>query len=147
MWGDVDTVTTGPNSPVTVNTPPQLCGLPQGQLVVLSERLAKHATDEVKRVLITCVLGDPESAKFASDLVLAFRNAGWSLPGTGLAQAVFASPISGIRVQLAAKDANPPGLSDLVVTLREAGIEPVGEVMSSVNPNEFKILVGSRPVS
>jgi len=115
------------------------------QLVLLSRRVAPFATKLERGDLITCVLGDRDSTRFAESLVAAFRAAGWVLGGSGYNQAVYSGLPTGIVVKLHSKESAPPALGEFVATLREAGIEPSGLIDASVPENEFQIIVGARP--
>ena len=95
--------------------------------------------------LITCVLGDPDSTKFAVHLVGAFRAAGWNLSGSGFNQAIFSGTPTGLIIKLHSQDSTPPGLQEFVMTLRESGIEPVGEIDTALPPDRFQIIVGGKP--
>jgi hypothetical protein len=120
-------------------------GLTADQLALLSRRVAAYAPAKDRGDLITCSLGDPSATKFAAGLVAAFRNAGWKLPGSGYNQAVFGAPIEGIFVKLHAEDDRVNALSEFVATLREAGIEPKGEIDGNIPAGEFQIVVGAKP--
>lgn len=125
---------------------PQTWGLSAEQLVRLSRRIAPYTHPEEDRGdLITCVLGDAESTQFAVNLVAAFRSAGWNLPGSGFSQGIFSGNPVGLFVKIHSEDSRPPGLSELVVTLREAGIEPQGIVEASVPDDRFQIVIGHKP--
>ncbi|HEX7401947.1 MAG TPA: hypothetical protein VF369_07190, partial [candidate division Zixibacteria bacterium] len=67
----------------------QTWGLNAEQLISLSRRMSSFAKPEDRGDLITCVLGDSDSTKFAVNLVGAFRTAGWQLPGSGFNQTIF----------------------------------------------------------
>ena len=95
--------------------------------------------------MITCSLGDPNATKIAAGLVAAFRNGGWKLPGSGFNQAIFNAPVEGISVKLHAKDDHVPALTEFVSTLREAGVEPKGEIDESIPAGDFQIVVGAKP--
>jgi hypothetical protein len=120
-------------------------GLDAGHLALLSQRVAKYGSPRDRGDLITCILGDPDSTKFATNLVGAFRAAGWNLTGSGYSQAVFSGIVKGVVVKLHSKDSNPPGLNEFVATLRESGIEPTGEIDSNVPPDVFRIIIGMKP--
>jgi class 3 adenylate cyclase len=123
-------------------------GMTDDQLLTLSRRLSPFASSSPKKGdLITAVLGDQDSVKFAQRLVGAFRAAHWDgVGGSGFGQAIFNGPVQGIVIQLHAADDRPPGLNEFVTTLRESGIEPTAQLLpESVPPNEFRIVVGSRP--
>jgi len=123
----------------------QRWGLTAEQLITLSKRLSLYAMPKARGDLITCVLGDPDSTKFALSLVSAFRSAGWNLPGSGYNQAVFSGNPIGVIVKLNSRESKPAGLSEFVATLKESGIEPTGEVDSGVPSDEFQIILGRRP--
>lgn len=120
-------------------------GLSDEQLALLSRRVAPYAPAKERGDLITCSLGDPSTTRFASGLVAAFRNGGWKLPGSGFNQAVFGAPIEGVFVKLHSKDDHVPALTEFVSTLREAGIEPRGEIDESIPAGDFQIVVGAKP--
>lgn len=120
-------------------------GLNDEQLSLLSRRLAPFAQQKDRGDLITCVLGDSASTRFAVNLVAAFRKAGWNLPGSGYNQSIFSGVVEGIILKVNSKDAKPLGLLEFVMTMREAGIEPVGEIDTSIPPENFRIVVGLKP--
>jgi hypothetical protein len=123
----------------------QRWGLTEGQLADLSRKMAPYASNRDRGDLITCILGDPDSTKFALALVAAFRNAGWNLTGSGYNQAVFSGAAEGIILKVHSKESSPSGLLELVTTLRQAGIEPIGELDDKVPSQEFQIIVGRKP--
>lgn len=125
--------------------PYRFWGLNDAQLELLRKRMAPFARPEDRSDLITCVLSDPESAKFAVSLVNTFRAAGWNLTGSGFYQAIFAGHVEGIIVKLHSREANPSGLTEFLSTIRQAGIEPFGEVDNNIPPERFQIIVGSKP--
>lgn len=157
---DTPKIETGPGSVVsvnqqggitakTVNIQPVIgqprWGLNESQLNQLVNRMAPYATSRDRGDLITCMLGDAESTRFALNLVAAFRSAGWTLGGSGYNQSVFMPPPTGVVVVLHSREANPPGLNAFVGTLREAGIEPIGNLDDKVPENDFRVIVGMRP--
>jgi len=124
----------------------QTWGLSAEQLVRLARREAPYAQPEVERGdLIDCALGDPDSTKFAVNLVGAFRTAGWNLPGSGFNQSIFSGNPVGVLIKIHSQDADPPGLKEFVITLREAGIEPTGVIEASLPTDRFQIIIGHRP--
>ncbi|HEV1995170.1 MAG TPA: hypothetical protein VGR03_12645 [Candidatus Acidoferrum sp.] len=123
----------------------QRWGLNAEQLVSLARRMTPYAPEKERGDLITCILGDPDSIKFATSLVAALRSAGWKLPGSGFGQAVFSGDVEGVVIKLNSTADKPPGLFDFVTSLREAGINPVGLVDPKVPPNEFQIIIGRKP--
>lgn len=125
---------------------PQTWGLSAEQLVLLTRRMGPYAHPEEDRGdFITCALGDPDSTQFAANLVGAFRAAGWNLPGSGFNQAIFFSNPVGLFVKVHSETSQPPGLSEFVTTLREAGIEPQGIVEASVPEDRFQVVIGHKP--
>ncbi len=120
-------------------------GLNAEQLLALSRKMAPFAKLEERGDLITCVLGDPDSTRFATSLVAVFRAAGWKLPGSGFNQAVFSGTVEGVIIQLHSKEDKAFGLLEFVTSLREAGITPVGQIDDSVPSGEFRIVIGRRP--
>jgi len=120
----------------------QKWGLSAEQLISLSRRISVLHKPEDTGDLITCVLGDPDSTKFAVNLVGAFEVAGWR---NSLSQAIFSGNPTGIIIKLNSQQSDPPGLREFVGILREAGIEPTGEVDSKVPSDHFKIIVGRKP--
>lgn len=123
----------------------QKWGLSAEQLVLLSRRMARFASPRDRGDLITCVLGDPDSTKFAANLVAAFRSAGWNLPGSGYNQAIFSGPLQGIIFNLHSRDSNPPGLSEALATFRESAIQVSGIIDEKIPEQDFQIIVGSKP--
>lgn len=124
----------------------QTWGLNAEQLIKLSKRMTPFAKTEDRGDLIWCVLGDSDSTKFAVSLVAAFRTAGWQLKGYyGMNQALFPGNPTGIIIILNSKDANPAGVRELIITLRESGIEPTEEIDTDIPPNHFRIIVGRKP--
>jgi hypothetical protein len=131
----------------TINVNPEW-GLTKEQLEDLTKQMAPFAQNVDEREggdLITCVWGDPDSTRVAYNLVAAFRAAGWNLPGSGLTQAMYNSPPVGVVIKVKSRDASPPGLSQLVVILRQAGIEPFGQVDPQVSSDQFRIVIGRKP--
>jgi hypothetical protein len=121
-------------------------GLTDEQLAKLTERVAVYAPFSAESDLITAVMGDPSSIKFAHRLAIAFRLAHWKgVENDGFGQAVFNGPIEGVIVQIRDKDDRPPGLKEFAVTLREFGIEPFGQIVPTLPRDTFHIVVGSRP--
>jgi hypothetical protein len=51
----------------------------------------------------------------------------------------------GIIVKIHSRDSNPPSLREFVTTLREAGIEPTGNIDAELPANEYQIIVGAEP--
>lgn len=138
----------------TVNNPtihnyatPRPWELSAQQSALLARRVTPHAGGRTdKHDLITAVLGDPDSARFALSLVSAFREAKWGgVGGSGYSQAIFSGNVEGIIVKIHSREATPRGLWELVTTLREAGIESVGEIDPSVPLDDFRIIVGRKP--
>lgn len=123
----------------------QSWGLTADQLTLLSRRMAPYATSRDRADLITSILGDSDSAKFAISLVAAFRASGWKLSGSGFSQAMYSGNPVGIIIQLHSRDSSPRALSEFVTTLREAHIEPVGEIDDKVPAGDFRIIVGRKP--
>ena len=90
-------------------------------------------------------MGDARSYKFATNLVRAFRAAGWNLPGEGFIQAIYPKPIEGIIIQVRSKDEIPAALQEFSSLLHESGIKPIGEIKDDLPNNTFRIIVGSMP--
>lgn len=120
-------------------------GLNAEQLLTLSRRVAPYASLDNRGDLITSIMGNPDSTRFASALVAAFRSAGWNLPGSGFNQAVFSGNVEGVIIKLHSKEDKPPGLLEVVTSLREAGIQPVGEIDEKIPANRFQIIIGGKP--
>jgi hypothetical protein len=108
-------------------------------------RMKFYASDKPRGDLITCVLGNPDSTKFAFQLVKAFRDAGWNLPGSGTNQAIFSGPVTGIIIKVHSAESRPLGFSEFIQSMREAGIEPTGEINESIPESEFQMIVGAKP--
>jgi hypothetical protein len=157
---DIPKVEAGPGSVVsvnqqggitakTVNIQPIIAsprwGLNEDHLRRLVNRMAPYAPSQDRGDLITCMLNDADSTRFALNLVAAFRSAGWTLGGSGYNQAVMMPPPTGIVVVLHSRESNPPGFLEFINTLREAGIEPIGNLDDHVPENNFKIIVGMKP--
>lgn len=123
----------------------QKWGLNAEQLTVLTRRMIPYASSRERGDLITGVLGDSDSTKFAMNLVAAFRAAGWNIPGSGFNQAIFTGNPTGIIFKLHSRTSNPQGLQEIIATLREAGIEPTGEIDANVPEADFQIVVGRKP--
>ena len=119
-------------------------GLTNEQLALLSRRMKPYAPLIDRGDLITAWASDPNSIKFAAGLVAAFRTAGWRLPGGGFNQAWFTGVPQGVIVKLHSKDDTVAALPEFVQTLREAGIEPTGEIDENVPAGDFRIIVGSK---
>jgi hypothetical protein len=127
---------------------PSKWGLTEDQLKALAMRMKFYADPNRDRGdLITCVLGDPVSTRFATQLVTTFRAAGWNLPGSGFNQAVFSGSVEGIVVRVHSAEVRPAALLEFVRTMREFGIEPVGQIDEKISPDDFQIIVGSKPNS
>ena len=157
---DIPKVEAGPGSVVsvnqqggitakTVNIQPIIAsprwGLNEDHLRRLVNRMAPYAPSQDRGDLITCMLGDADSTRFALNLVAAFRSAGWTLGGSGYNQAIMMPPPTGIVVVLHSRESKPPGFLEFINTLREAGIEPIGNLDDHVPENNFKIIVGMKP--
>ncbi|MFH1185446.1 MAG: hypothetical protein V1755_10475 [Chloroflexota bacterium] len=140
-------VTLGPNSPVMINPAPPTWGLDARFLELLSRRIAHYPQIQQERDMINSVMGDPDSTRFAAGLVTAFRQAGWTMTGSGFSQSVFSSPIEGVLMKVKQLDPMPPVLVEVINTLREAGIQPHGVIDDTLGPGEFEIVVGSRPIT
>jgi hypothetical protein len=120
-------------------------GLTEGQLTTLANRMRPFGGPIDRGDLITCVLGDRDSTLFAQSLVAAFRGAGWTLSGSGYNQAVYSGLPQGVILKLRTQTSSPPGLQALVMTLRDSGIVPTGELDPNLADDRFQIIVGSRP--
>lgn len=144
---NVQQATTGNNSPI-VNSPitvNQDWGLSKKQLEDLTHRMAPFAENVDRGDLISCVWGDPDSMRFAYNLVAAFRAAGWKLSGSGLNQNLYDVSPTGVVIVLNSRQANPPGLHEFLRTLREAGIRPIGQINPKIPVDRFEIVVGRKP--
>jgi hypothetical protein len=130
---------------VTVVGKERTWGLTQEQLTLLTRRMAPFASTADRGNLITASMSDPDSTKFGFGLVAAFRAAGWVLAGSGLGRAMFSGPVAGVIVKIHSRESDPPGLRPFVATLREAGIEPVGEIDDKMPNERFEIIVGDKP--
>lgn len=130
---------------VNLHSGPPPWGMSADNLTKLTGRMRAYASSRDRGDLITSVMGDPESLRFGSALVTSFRNAGWNLSGSGLSQAMYSGPVEGVILLLKSKDSKPAGLDAFVATLREAGIEPTGELQPDMPDSDFRIVVGSRP--
>jgi len=119
----------------------QRWGLNESALVSLSRRMEPFATERDRGDLITCILGDADGSRFAQTLVAAFRAAGWNLPGSGFNQAVYSGTPEGFIIKLHLKLAKPNGLPELLVSLREAGIEPVEALIRRFRKLSFASLL------
>jgi hypothetical protein len=133
-------------APAGVNQSPW--GMTDAQLSKLTERISIFATftSDRKASLISCVLGDQDALKFGERLTAAFRAAHWNMPD-GVNQIVLSGSVQGIIIQLRDKEDHPPGLSELIQTLRESGIEPTAQIDPSIPHDEFHIIIGNRPSS
>jgi hypothetical protein len=128
----------------------QRWGLTADQMVVLSQRMAPYATTfnawRGGGDLITAILGNPDSTRFAFSLVAALRTAGWNLPGSGFSQGVFSGNPVGFIVQIhSLEDAGIPALNQLLATVKEDGIQCHGEIAATVPAGQFRIVVGAKP--
>jgi hypothetical protein len=130
---------------VTVMGKAKPWGLTQEQLATLTRRMAPFSSAENRSGLIDASMSDPESIKFGFGLVSAFRAANWVLPGSGMTRSLFTGPVVGIIVVVHSREADPPGLRDFILTLKEAGIEVSGEIDDKLPSERFRIVVGSRP--
>jgi len=117
------------------------------QITKLAQRMAPYATNSPKNHdLIQATMGNPDSAAFAWSLVAAFRAAHWNgVGGSGFGQSIFNQPVEGVHVVIHAVGDHVPGLQEFIATMREAGIEPIGEIAQTVPEGEFQIIVGDRP--
>jgi hypothetical protein len=123
----------------------QTWGLNKEQLKILSHRLQPYGSSKETEDLVTCVFGDSDSQKFAFNLVGAFRDAGWNLPGSGFNRAIFNNDLIGVFVVIHSKESKAPGLKEFIITLREAGIEPKGIIDINMPDDKFRIIVGRKP--
>jgi len=129
----------------------QRWGIPAEQLVTLTRRMSPFASTVNNWTmnggdLITSILGNQDSNRFASGLIAALRAAGWNLPGSGMTLAVFTGNPKGLIVLLHSKeDANSPILDQLLGTLKESGVQFHGELRDDIPAGQFRILVGSKP--
>lgn len=131
---------------VSVPAPERAWGLTEEQLRILALRMAPYAPSNERDGFITALMNVSESEKFGFDLVTAFREAGWLLPGIGLNRSVLSGYVEGVVIKSGSNDvSNVLGLLDFVKTLREAGIEPVGQFDGSIPSDEFRIIVGHKP--
>jgi hypothetical protein len=130
------------NGMVAANKP---WGMTPDQLASLSRAMSAFSSPEDRGDFITAAMNDPDSQRFANQLVGVFRAAGWNLPGSGMSMALFSGPVDGVHIVISSKEAKPPGLGPFVQSLRAAGIEPVGEIDPEENPSRFRIIIGSRP--
>ena len=120
-------------------------GLADTRLGLLAERVAPFAPAKERGDLITCSLGNPDSTRFAAGLSVAFRRAGWKIPGIGYNQAVYSGPLEGIWVKVRSPNDRIPALDEFVTILRESGIEPKGQIDESIPSGDFRIDIGARP--
>lgn len=120
-------------------------GLSDAMLDSLINKMRPYATDEDQGGLITCVMGDADSLKFAHQLSSAFRVAGWNLPGNGCNQALYTVPITGLFIQISSSEDRPPAMLEFYNFIHSVGIPIVGEVIPEVPKNKFRIVVGSEP--
>jgi len=120
-------------------------GLNANQLDLLSRVMSKFIMPEEKEDFITCVMGDPDSTKFAINLVKAFRDAGWQLSGNGFGRANFNKTVTGVIIKFHSEESNPPGLNEFVAILRQANIEPIGELDNKIPNDRFRIIIGRKP--
>ena len=131
----------------------QQWGLSADQLVILSRRMAPFASlingwSSSGGDLITSVLGNPDSNKFATSLIASLRSAGWNLPGGGMSLAMFNGNPQGVIFVLHSKDdAGLPVLNQFAATLKEAGVDYHGELQDGVPAGQFRIVVGAKPDS
>jgi hypothetical protein len=102
------------------------------------------ATERTRDDLIQGSLGDQASLKFAADLVTAFRKAGWKIPPS-VGQVISTGPIEGVIISIHSEDDSPPGLSEFMATLRQAGIEAKRQIAERIPAGEFHIRIGSKP--
>jgi hypothetical protein len=130
----------------------QQWGLSADQLVTLSRRMAPFASlinewiDSSRGDLITSVLGNSDSYKFATGLIATLRSAGWNLPGNGMSVALFSGNPQGVIFVLHSRDdANLPVLNQFAATLKEAGVAYHGELRDDVPAGQFRIVIGSKP--
>lgn len=130
----------------------QQWGLTAEQLVMLSRRMAPFATQVNSWVgspgedLITSVLGNPDSNRFATSLIAALRSSGWNLPGSGMSLATFTGNPRGVIFILHSRDdADLPVLNQFAATLKEGGISYHGELRDDVPAGQFRLIIGSKP--
>jgi len=137
-------VTTGPNSPVTIEVPrPWTLTTPQRDLLV--RRMAVfNVPDDEAFDLIVCNFGDPESKRLAAELVAVLRAAGWTLSGSGYGQADTDPTPEGITVRVHAGELPPPAAA-LARVLMEAGvITPPAHILQdpTIPAGKFRVRVG-----
>lgn len=128
----------------------QQWGLTADQLVRLSRAVSPYASTvngwSGGGDLITSILGNPDSNKFATALIAALRTANWNLPGGGMSLAVFTGTPEGIIFVLHSKeDADMPVLKAFAGLLKESGIPFHGEIREDVPSGQFRIIVGAKP--
>jgi hypothetical protein len=128
----------------------QRWGLSAEQLVVLSRMMAPYASVfnswQGGGDLITAILGNQDSTRFALNLVASLRSAGWNLPGSGFSQAIFTGNPVGLIVQIHSRDdANMPALNQLLAIVQEDKIQFHGEIADTVLAGQFRIIIGARP--
>jgi hypothetical protein len=125
-------------------------GLNADQLVVLSQRMLPFAatvnTWQGGDDMVTAILGNQDSMKFAFNLVMALRSAGWNLPGSGFSQAIFTGYPTGFIIQIHSReDATMPIVKQLVATMQQDNIQVHGEIADKVPPGQCRMIVGAKP--
>jgi hypothetical protein len=128
----------------------QRWGLSADQLVSLARRMAPFAPTfnswNSHGDLVTSILGNQDSTRFAGSLVAALRSAGFNLPSAGYAQAIFSGIPEGIIVTLHSReDADTAALNQFVAAIKDAGIEIHGEIQDQVPTGQFRIIIGAKP--
>ena len=94
--------------------------------------------------ILTAAMGDPDSMRFAGDLVFALRAAGWDLPGSGMSQAVFSGPVEGVVFVVPSKDITTT-MNAFFQLLNQEGIPSHAELDATLPAGTFRIVIGSRP--
>ena len=119
--------------------------LAEGQKQMLIEEMSRSIGTNGAG-LITCILGDSESAALAWDFVDVFRRAGLDLPGSGLNQAIYSAPIRGVIIKVHSREeAELPQVKRLIESLYRVGLERTGEIDPGVASGDFQIIIGAKP--
>jgi hypothetical protein len=147
LFGRMDT--SQPGKKTGISAPKTIVGSTWGltpdQIKIISERMRPFAGGDDRGDLIWAIAGNNDSEEFASQLVEAFRSAGWNLPGIGYGTfSSNAHPI-GIVIRTQPGSYSPRGFTELATAFYEAGIYISGEKDATMPLDNFRIVVGIKP--
>lgn len=103
--------------------------------------IAKHPGGDFVAIYVHEVLGSPDAARYAKDLRVAFKKAGWRVSGSSLVTSASPSK-SGLRVEVQRREKQLPGEEVVLAALRAAKVpcdvswtdENIGAIYMIVGP-------------